>query len=81
MKTLETLLCLFVKTPNFDEGKEEVKAAFKYPECEFCINHVMDPFACDDCEDGDNFEPDDVDRVENLTYHEFLEEHFNKEVA
>jgi hypothetical protein len=44
--------------------------AYRYPECEFCNNHETDPFECDECEDGDNYEG--ADDVENLTYHEFI---------
>ena len=30
-----------------------------YPECESCINGEFDPFECDDCEDGSNWEGED----------------------
>ena len=37
----------------------------KYPECETCINREFDPFACEDCEDGSNYEPEDDDDYED----------------
>lgn len=33
--------------------------AYKFPECEDCVNHDADPTACDECYDGDNYEPFD----------------------
>lgn len=50
----------------------------KFPECESCINRELDPFACDDCTDANNYEPDeDLDTadtaVEELSYADFIE--------
>ncbi len=71
----ETLSCLFAIVLE----PEQVKAD-KFDFCGTCINRELDPFECEDCEDGDNYEPIEEDSVENLTYHEFIEEYF-KEVA
>ena len=30
--------------------------AYLFPECEFCVHHGHQMF-CDECDDGDNFEP------------------------
>jgi hypothetical protein len=30
-----------------------------YEECGSCLNREHDPMQCDDCEDGDLYEPDD----------------------
>ena len=35
--------------------------AFKYPECEYCSMHGNHDF-CDECEEGDGFEPIDRHR-------------------
>jgi hypothetical protein len=32
-----------------------------YPECANCVNRRFDPFACQDCHDGDKFLPDDIE--------------------
>ena len=39
------------------------------PECEGCINKEFDPFQCDTCVDGSNWEGEDIE--EELTYAEF----------
>ena len=41
------------------EKAEVPVASDKYPECENCVNREFDPFACEDCEDADNYEPED----------------------
>lgn len=41
----------------------------RYPECDSCINKEFDPFQCDTCEDGSNYESEDDS--EELTYAEF----------
>ena len=46
---------------------------YKFPECEGCINHDMDPFPCRYCKNGSNFESDGDNTEEELTYHEFQE--------
>lgn len=33
----------------------------KFPECEDCANFDTDPAICDDCLQGENFEPYDED--------------------
>jgi hypothetical protein len=35
--------------------------AFKYAECGDCYFHNRHPEVCDDCEDGDQWEPEDED--------------------
>ncbi len=49
----------------------------KFPECADCINKELDPFQCDSCEDGCNFEPyesdDDMEDSEEMTLEEFKE--------
>jgi hypothetical protein len=47
-----------------------------HPKCEFsecvdCINKEFDPFRCETCIDGSNFEDKDDDS-EELTYAEFI---------
>lgn len=32
--------------------------AFKYPECEFCTFHDVEPGVCEECEDGSEYEPE-----------------------
>ena len=46
----------------------------RFAECDSCVNDEHDPFACDSCEDGSNFEPYDdfeEDSVEELTLQDF----------
>lgn len=43
----------------------------RFAECESCINKEFDPFRCETCVDGSNFEGEDD--VEELSYHEFLD--------
>ena len=43
----------------------------RYAECEGCINKECDPFQCDTCVDGSNFEGEDDS--EELTYAEFID--------
>lgn len=33
----------------------------KYEECAECYFHGVEPAMCDDCDDGDNFEPAEAD--------------------
>lgn len=37
-----------------------------YPECDTCINREYDPFACEDCNDGSNYEPEDSEEDDSL---------------
>ena len=39
-----------------------------FEECAYCVNAECDPFECDDCEDGSNFEP--ADTSEELSVHD-----------
>lgn len=49
----------------FTYSKEETqKMAFKYPECEFCAFHNVEPGICEDCEDGSEYEPETDDEDE-----------------
>lgn len=43
-----------------------------YEECRTCINREHDPFQCEDCVDGDLYEPDDdvEDAVEEISFDE-----------
>lgn len=47
-----------------------------YPECDTCINREHDPFACEDCDEGSNYEPEDTededDDFEELPYDKFI---------
>ncbi|MCL2874756.1 MAG: hypothetical protein FWF12_00380 [Betaproteobacteria bacterium] len=47
------------------------------PECEGCINERFDPFRCETCAGGRNYESEDTS--EELTYAEFKD--LFKEVA
>jgi hypothetical protein len=49
----------------------EMPRCNKYEECETCINKEYDPFQCETCEDGSNYESDDD--AESLTITEFAE--------
>lgn len=49
----------------------------KFDICEQCSNLEFDPFACEDCEDGELFEPmdrisDDDLQSDEMTYGEFI---------
>ncbi|MDR9847036.1 hypothetical protein [Herbaspirillum huttiense] len=47
-----------------------------YDECDSCVNAEFDPFECDDCEDGSNWEPFDSDgelTTHELKFHRHLE--------
>jgi hypothetical protein len=44
----------------------------EFPECVDCINKEFDPFQCETCIDGSNFEGEDDDS-EELTYAEFID--------
>jgi hypothetical protein len=37
--------------------------AFLYPECATCAHHFKHAFICEDCDDGDQFEPDEQARA------------------
>lgn len=41
------------------EKAETPVASNKFPECETCVNREFDPFACEECEDADLYEPED----------------------
>jgi len=47
-----------------------------YPECKSCVNGEFDPFACETCEDGSNYEPYDddmsVEEAESIDYRDFI---------
>jgi hypothetical protein len=45
----------------------------EFPECVDCINKEFDPFQCETCIDGSNFEGEDDDASEELTYAEFID--------
>lgn len=56
--------------------ESEVKSAYRYEECETCANHQYDPEMCDECDEGDMWEPGDTeedffDRPEDMTIDEF----------
>lgn len=40
-------------------------------ECEGCINRIFDPFQCESCKKGSNYEGEDDS--EELTYAEFID--------
>ncbi|MFM0095653.1 hypothetical protein PQQ87_08570 [Paraburkholderia nemoris] len=43
-----------------------------FPECQSCINRQHDPFECETCDDGSNYEPpEDDDEVDVMTIMEF----------
>ena len=45
-----------------------------YPECEGCINDEFDPFQCDSCINGSNYEGEDDDESnDELSYEEFID--------
>lgn len=46
-------------------NEEQQKMAFKYPECEFCAFHNVEPGICEDCEDGSEYEPESDDESED----------------
>lgn len=50
------------------------KLSGKYPECDTCINREFDPFQCESCNNGSNYEPEDdgEDTVEEMTYDQFV---------
>jgi hypothetical protein len=35
------------------------KANGGYPECDSCLNREFDPFQCESCDDGSNYEPEE----------------------
>lgn len=35
--------------------------AFKYPDCASCYFHDREPTICDECDEGDNWEPDEFE--------------------
>jgi hypothetical protein len=35
------------------------RAEFLYPECESCYFHNLEPAICENCDNGDQYEPDD----------------------
>ena len=42
-----------------------------YPECRSCVNRQHDPFQCDSCDDGSNYEaPDDDEEVDVMSIDE-----------
>ena len=59
------------------KSEDAVKAEDRYPECETCINRIYDQDQCEDCVDGDNYEPGDdeddffEDDPEDMTIEEF----------
>lgn len=46
----------------------------QYPECDTCINREYDPFQCESCNHGSNYEPEDdgEDTSEEMSYGEFV---------
>lgn len=47
-----------------------------YEHCESCINKELDPFQCEECEDGSNYEPEDGDEEdfeEDMEYADFID--------
>lgn len=42
-----------------------------YPECESCVNREFDPFQCDSCEDGSNYESEE--EQDFLTIHDLID--------
>ncbi len=73
MRTLVTLWYSFS-----DKENEKVKCD-KYEFCEACINREFDPFQCDTCDDGSNFDDGEGD-VEEMSYKDFIKM-LNKEAA
>jgi hypothetical protein len=77
LKTPVTLLCISATIRKSEiMGKQKTIKLYKYEECESCLNREFDPFQCIDCEDAENFEPEDHSREpdveEDLSYEEFV---------
>lgn len=58
---------LFICSRKQQESNQMARCSM--PQCEGCINREFDPFRCDTCVEGSNWEGENTE--EELTYAEF----------
>ncbi len=48
---------------NYDDYDDDIEACDKFDDCAECKNRFC-PMTCNDCDVGENFEPDDMEEVD-----------------